>query len=308
MIAGLAIALRQFTSRRRGVTVGLLAISGLACPTRVPVLGHASGSTEVEPSETTGDDTESTSGTIGSDDTQTGDYVFIARPDLFSISFGCDVWTQDCPEGKKCMPWANDGGPAWNALHCTPLDPHPAQLGEPCRVVDSGVSGIDNCDVASMCWDVDGETLEGTCVALCIGSPAKPICEDPATACFRTASDVLNLCVSRCDPIVQDCDPGLACSVIDGATLCMPDASGLLGAYGDACVFGGCDPGLECARAERVPGCTSEGCCTSYCDLTDPNASARCEGAAEGQACVPRFTDADVRPGFEHVGICSLVP
>ncbi len=30
----------------------------------------------------------------------------------------------------------------------------PAQVGEPCFVVDSIVSGIDNCDLGAYCWDV----------------------------------------------------------------------------------------------------------------------------------------------------------
>ncbi|MEX1364969.1 MAG: hypothetical protein AB1Z98_17710, partial [Nannocystaceae bacterium] len=30
----------------------------------------------------------------------------------------CSLFAQDCPDGEKCMPWANDGGDAWNATIC----------------------------------------------------------------------------------------------------------------------------------------------------------------------------------------------
>ena len=46
----------------------------------------------------------------------------------------CDLWEQDCPEGEKCNPWANDGGASWNALRCVPIDPNPDGVGEPCTV------------------------------------------------------------------------------------------------------------------------------------------------------------------------------
>ncbi len=40
------------------------------------------------------------------------------------------IWAQDCPEGEKCMPWANDGGGSWNATRCSPLDPNPSAVGD----------------------------------------------------------------------------------------------------------------------------------------------------------------------------------
>ncbi|HET6585475.1 MAG TPA: hypothetical protein VFG69_18580 [Nannocystaceae bacterium] len=30
--------------------------------------------------------------------------------DVSGLQIECDLWAQDCAEGEKCMPWANDGG------------------------------------------------------------------------------------------------------------------------------------------------------------------------------------------------------
>ena len=73
----------------------------------------------------------------------------------------CSTFAQDCPPGFKCMPWASDGGNSWNATRCVPIAPDPNAPGEPCTVEGSGVSGLDDCDGTSMCWDVDPDTLEG---------------------------------------------------------------------------------------------------------------------------------------------------
>ena len=72
---------------------------------------------------------------------------FIQDPDGGGVNIECDIWAQDCPDGEKCMPWANDGGNSWNATRCSPLDPNPGQPGDACTVEGCGVSGIDNCDI-----------------------------------------------------------------------------------------------------------------------------------------------------------------
>lgn len=40
---------------------------------------------------------------------------FITDPDGGERAFECSTWEEDCPRGEKRMPWANDGGNAWNA-------------------------------------------------------------------------------------------------------------------------------------------------------------------------------------------------
>jgi hypothetical protein len=255
-----------------------------------------------------GSDTEDTteSGTSG-DTTDTG-IGFISDPDGGGVSIECSVWEQDCGEGEKCMPWANDGGNAWNATRCSPLSPSPGQPGDPCTVEGSGVSGVDDCDVAAMCWDVDPETNQGTCIAFCTGSEANPVCDDPSTACSIANEGTLILCLPRCDPLIQDCPDGQACYGIDQVFVCAPDASGEQGVFGDPCEYiNACDAGLACVNAAGVPGCTgSQGCCSSFCDLEDPGAGAACPGASGGQDCVSWFEEGAAPPQYTGVGVCFI--
>jgi hypothetical protein len=248
-----------------------------------------------------------TAGESGAAD-ESGGFGFINEQDGGGVSIECSVWDQDCPDGQKCMPWANDGGSSWNATKCTPRDPNPAQPGDACTVEGSGISGIDNCDVASMCWDVDGETNTGICVAFCTGAEANPVCDDPQTSCSIANEGVLILCLPTCDPLAQDCQDGQACYGIDDAYVCAPDASGEMGAYGDPCEFlNACDPGLECLNADGVPGCQGAlGCCSPFCDLDDPEAGANCPGADGGQECTPAFEEGQAPPGYEAVGYCFI--
>ena len=138
---------------------------------------------EGEPSEDDDDDTGNGSG-IG----------FISDPDGGGVSTECSVWDQDCGDGEKCGPWANDGGSEHNATRCVPVDPNPMLPGEACTVEGSGVSGVDDCDVGVLCYDVDNDLLEGTCVAMCSGSEKAPSCPD-GTWCSVSNDGVLPLCL-----------------------------------------------------------------------------------------------------------------
>jgi hypothetical protein len=261
-----------------------------------------------------GDTTADTAATVttfdessGNADDFTGGCGFLCDPDGGGVNIECDVWAQDCSEGQKCMPWANDGGSSWNATKCSPLDPNPAQPGDACAVEGSGVSGIDDCDVSSMCWDVDPETNMGTCIAFCSGSEANPVCEDPSTTCAIANEGVLILCLPNCDPLLQDCIEGQACYPIDDDFACAPDASAEMGVFGNACEFiNACDPGLFCANPDAVPNCAGGGCCSTFCDLSDPDGSAACPGAAGGQECVAWYEEGQVPPGYENVGACAI--
>lgn len=220
----------------------------------------------------------------------------------------CDIWKEDCPEGQKCMPWANEGGGAWNALKCAPLDPDPDQPGEPCTAEGSGVSGIDSCDKHSMCWNVDLQTGTGECVPMCIGTPDAASCADPLRTCIMANEGVLILCLPQCDPIAQDCpyppdlcipnpqDPARFICVLDAG-----DKSGPL----DPCEFlNACEQGLYCAPASAAIECDpmASGCCLPFCDLDDPNT---CPG--QGQQCIPWYTDPnDAAPFNTDVGACAL--
>jgi hypothetical protein len=255
-----------------------------------------------------GTDTEDDEGSGATDDDSGG--TFITAPDTGREN-DCDVWAQDCPPGEKCMPWDASGGTSWNALKCSPVDPSPAQPGDPCEVEGSGVSGIDTCDVGSMCWDVDSETNTGYCVSFCEGSAAAATCADPEALCTIFNEGVLPLCLPVCDPILQDCVSDDLCVGAPDRSgfVCVLDASGEEGQHGDPCEYvNSCDPGLFCAGAAAVPGCTgSQGCCSEFCDLTDADPDAACSGAADGQECVAWFEEGQAPPGMEHVGGC-LIP
>ena len=214
----------------------------------------------------------------------------------------CDIFAQDCPPGQKCMPWANDGGSSWNATRCTPIAEDPGEPGDPCMVEGSGVSGIDDCELGALCWNVDPETNEGSCVAMCTGGFDHLVCEDPDTYCVVTAEGVLLPCLPSCDPLAQDCAEGQGCYPFVENWGCSPDASGDMGVFGDPCEFVNvCDPGLICVNAALVPDCEGGlGCCTEVCDLSAPV----CTGA--GQECLPWHEDGDAPIGYENVGACLL--
>ena len=238
--------------------------------------------------------------TVNNDDTCLGDAPpgFLPGVDGYG---DCNVWTQDCPPGEKCTWWANDGGNSWTAMRCVPIDPDAVGPGESCMVVNSAVSGIDSCEIGSMCWDVDPETSIGRCVALCLGSENDPQCPHTDSTCSLSGSG-LGLCLPDCDPLAQDCDPGAGCYGTNDAVVCMPDVSGDSGALGDPCEYVNvCDPGLACVSANGVPGCTGSGCCTPWCDIDAPDCP------FPEQECVPFFEPADAPWDTGDLGLC-LIP
>lgn len=213
----------------------------------------------------------------------------------------CDLLVPDCPEGTKCMPWAEGGGSSWNALKCAPLDPEPVGPGEGCKVEGGGVSGVDNCDAHSMCLDVDAETQEGSCIAFCSGTSE----EDAECAlgyhCVGT-SEVLLLCLPGCYPLLQDCPDGDLCVPNGEWFHCVLDGSGAGGLYGDPCEFNNaCDPGLYCLPPEYIDACQAEGCCTPWCDTSEPPS---CPG--DTQECISWYEEGTEPPGYENVGICGV--
>jgi hypothetical protein len=291
--------------RHCGVALAL----ALGCGPAVDSGGSGgTSSTSMSDPSTSSTSTTSTSTTSSTGESSSGASVdlgewppgFIMDPDGESVSIECSVWDQDCPPGEKCMPWANDGGNAWIATRCSPIAPDPRQPGEPCTVQGSGVSGLDDCDVASMCWDVDPETNVGECVAFCMGSENNPICAEPGHQCTINSDGTLILCIPTCNPLAQDCLVDEGCYDAGDAFRCVPDASGEMGVAGDPCEYPNvCDPGLYCALPEHGPGCASSGCCSHYCDVQTP-------ACLDGQECLPYFGEGEAPPGYENVGVCGV--
>jgi len=214
----------------------------------------------------------------------------------------CDPFMQDCPKGEKCLPWANDGGPTWNATRCSPVDDNPGQIGDSCSVEGSAVSGVDDCDVGVMCFDVDSETNTGTCVEMCGGSEANPTCDTPGTTCTISNSGALVLCRAVCNPLANECGRGEGCYFVEAASVCAPDASDGMGAEGEPCEFiNTCADGLFCSDASAVAGCETEFCCTSFCAVGDDSM------CAPGQTCTSFFPDGPAPAEcLEGLGACVL--
>lgn len=216
-------------------------------------------------------------------------------------SFECSTFRQDCPAGHKCNGWANDGGGAWNSTRCFPVGEDPDQVGETRTVVGSGVSGMDSCDVSSMCWAVDPETNQGTCAAFCTGDESHPVCPDPGTQCGGPR--FFPLCLPTCCPLEQDCPEGQACYPVHHDFECAPDVSGEQGVFGDPCEFiNVCDPGFACLGDEAIVECEAAGCCTAFCEVGFDG----CGDLQNGLECVPWFEPHEAPPGLEHVGMCMV--
>lgn len=210
---------------------------------------------------------------------------------LLDLPEHCSTIEQDCPPGFKCMPYSSDGGSAWNDTKCVPIVPDPSAVGEACTVEGSGVSGVDDCDGTSMCWYVEPETNEGTCVAFCIGDENEPTCADSCANCTLSGDGILTLCLDGCDPVAQDCEAGQGCYPTSYGFVCVPDASAGDTGIGSPCEYiNACPVGMVCLAANAVPGCdlSGVGCCTPACGVggLDP-----CPGVLPGSECVPWFEE-----------------
>ena len=221
---------------------------------------------------------------------------------------GCDPWLQDCPTGQKCAPYDEDeDGPTWDAFRCVALDPTPTTVGSSCQITGDYTSGEDDCELGAVCWEADLVTFEGTCVALCQGSPQSATC-DAGTHCTVLNDGVLNLCLPDCDPLAQDCEAGQTCIPIPESDefICVLDAGGAEGQAFDTCEFlNACDPGLLCADPELASECSPSGpgCCLPFCDVSAANT---CPGV--DQECLPWFAPMQAPPGKEDLGICGVGP
>ena len=107
------------------------------------------------------------------------------------------------------------------------------------------------------------------------------------------------LCLPECDPVLQDCEGGQICVFDDNESFFCTHPGGNL-SDGEACEsINQCAAGLMCADSAMLPNCDNSnvGCCTSYCDLTEPNP------CLMGNECISLgVTD----PAFDHVGLCGI--
>jgi hypothetical protein len=246
-----------------------------------------SGMTSTEPS-----DTESTT------DPTTDPHPFLP-PDDFLPS--CDPWLQDCPEGEKCVPYSSSGGQSWDANKCVPILGDQAP-GEPCTY--SGVvEATDDCDASGACInaiETEGELI-GTCWPFCTGTPDVPGCPE-GSSCKLSGSGTLTFCVPLCNPLVQDCPPGLACYWVGFEFNCVFTTQDI--PAGEPCGFiNDCAPGLICIDVASLPNCAGAACCTEFCSLS--LGGPQCD-LVPGTSCVSLFEEGAELPGYEDVGVCVL--
>lgn len=308
------------------LALGLALVSTLTACVTEPTPGEdtAAGSSESSSSTGNGTTPQPTTGTPNTSDTGTTSPEPTTSPvdDTGTDTTGtvfvmadmggggtCDVFAQDCPKGDKCMPWADDGGGSWNSTTCTPVMRDPGQRGDTCSVEGNGVSGIDDCDLGLMCYNVQSKTNMGVCFELCGGSPAAPTCDEGLCAVYNDGN--LPLCLPDCDPLLQDCGGGQLCLASPNANgfVCILDAlPASMGDHGAPCTFvNDCDPGLFCGVTEIVAGCGNpSGCCAEFCDLSQADPSSQCTGQPEGEECQPWYGADAPPPGYEDVGFCGV--
>ncbi len=214
----------------------------------------------------------------------------------------CDVFAQDCADGQKCVAWAEGGGTSWNDTKCVAVTGD-GQHGDPCTTEGGGTTGVDDCALGFMCWDVVDD--KGTCVALCTGSADAPKCIDDLV-CVIANDGVLNLCLTPCDPLLQDCPGDDLCIPNGEEFVCVLDASGEEGQVHDVCEFvNACAKGLTCqdaATASSECDPAAAGCCEPFCEFPD----GACPAA--DQKCVQWF-DPMTLPMDDprlDIGVCAI--
>jgi hypothetical protein len=243
----------------------------------------------------------------GSTTLETSGGSFFVPIDHGSSQFQCDQFTQDCPPEQKCMPYASDGGPGYDATHCVSVAADPAQLDEPCTMEPPAV-GTDDCDTGLICRHTsDGA---GTCTELCTGSSSTPTCADPDQACvFTDGSGAIAICATTCDPLAQDC-PSRGAKCIrnflgaDADWVCVPQ-SGVEPGAGAACESAyGCAAGHVCLGMSAFSECAGAGCCAPLCDALDPASDAACAALDPATSCEPWYRTPP--PGQAEVGVCRV--
>ena len=240
------------------------------------------GTTDTQGTLTQGTASDPTS----TEPTSTEPCNFVGCDDDIPPSEYCDYHDELCPEGTKC---SFDGELSESA--CFELEPMPDMLGEPCEPSDNWPGGMDSCGDGLICW-------EETCLPFC---DTEDFSCPSAYLCVWCQECALGVCISECDPLLQDCQEGDTCVPNNETFTCVLDASGDAGAYGDPCEFiNGCDPGLTCVDAGYVPECQAASCCSPFCDLDSPTCP------DDSLECIPWYEEGQAPPGYEVIGLCGL--
>ena len=282
-----------------------------------PPPGFSSTSTSTgDPGPTTG--TTSTTGAASD-----GGATFPLEPDMgpWTCPYGPCGWDPevDCPSGTKCVPCMCKQHPADLARpHEVCAASGTIPVGDPCPmgVAACGADLVDPCEEGSVC-------VFGVCYPVCRGLPDVPTCDDPNAQCLLLGDAWARSygCTIPCDPLAGACKDGTQCAMIDAAVdpgfvfSCVLSVGD--GGYGAPCEDDGdCADGLMCVGDLVLPpgACDGGGCCTPFCDMTDPLGDAQCPDVDQGMKCSYFVDDPQAPggygplPGAEHVGLCFVPP
>ena len=182
----------------------------------------------------------------------------------------CNVLAQDCPEEYKCVP------DAYGDHVCVPLLGM-KHAGEPCLLQeDSEGIWTDECGPALACWN-------DVCTPLCMGESEESAVCPPGFECLPTGN-FLGLCAGvSCNPLdAEPCPSGWPCMGLGSTAACeFAEGAGhgpvLLGEECEADFVCNpdstcCQEGLTCELQMLLPDCPHSGCCTAWCDSSNPEA------------------------------------
>ena len=208
----------------------------------------------------------------------------------------CNYWSDDCPEGEKCF---LDPGTTGQPPSCIDLEPNPRLLGEPC---DEALSPAqDECDRGLVC-------VSGICRAHCTCNELTPSCPTECHLCSLVNGSDLQLCSDPCHPLLQDCPPMRVCApyAVDNVMrfVCAVQLGqqNLLEPCEDPAQ---CVLGSTCVAATVLPGCTSDSCCSPYCELGSAGPCA--DRMGPDASCVPlSIASLPECPGVD-VGVCGVL-
>jgi hypothetical protein len=283
---GPSVAIDPVNDGQDDATGGSTSPGPMTSPTTSSTTSTTTGTTvPPDPSTTTDPSTGS-----ASDDGAT----FISWPETESDTVclqacECDVIDQDCADGEKCVPWANDGGDLWNANRCVAIEPEGSVPGEPCTVVNSPVSGVDSCDASSLCVNVDPKTLQGVCAPFCELGDDGPWCSDGAE-CMQSNDGTVAICLPTCDPLAFACADGEGCYLVGEAWYCLRVGAPVQ--YVDM-LPAHCEPGSTAIPLDSQSFCDPESdvCCAQVCDIDQP-------------ACAPPYSCISIWETGGNPGLC----
>lgn len=267
--------------------------------------GDAAGSATGSGTSSSDDDGSDGSGTTGTGGDSSEDD---------GLPGECIPWLQDCQnEDDKCMPWSLDPDRLPDEYTCCPVSQNTVPTGEECEIQDYDGSCTDDCEKGDMCVMDRPDTLQGFCHTFC--DTTDPECgpDERCKSFFEQLESVPNvpLCMQECDPLIQDCErPGWSClpDVLTSAGrsgfICNPPPPGNPYGLGEACLLGNdCEIGLLCISGDRVPGCESLNCCTTYCSNSEAEqGNDPCPAIDPAAVCVD-WESPD--PQWTDVGVCA---